>query len=148
MARAHQVILLGVCCHAPHPVAVGVLGQAVGKLLGGPRLGAIEHDDVPALGKARHAGSVHGQEAQASLETPDDPRGRPGGWGISRAPSSCFKSLLSHAGARTSLPQLPWQPGAEAAPAIKVFLHSHSRSHFGRIFKRHAKDTTECSVKN
>lgn len=132
---AHQVILLRVGCHAPHAVAVGILGQAVGKLLGGPRLGAVEHDDVPALEKARRVGSVQGQEAQASLEPPDDHRGRPGGWGTSRAPSSCFKSLLSHSGARTSLPQpLRWT-GAEATPAIKVILHSRSRSRFGQIFK-------------
>lgn len=63
---AHQVILLGVCSHAPHPVAVGVLGQAVGKLLRCPRLGTVEHDDVPALEKARHTRSGRDREPQAS----------------------------------------------------------------------------------
>lgn len=47
----HQVILFRVCGHAPHPVAVGILGQPVGKLLSGSRLGAIEYDNVPSLGE-------------------------------------------------------------------------------------------------
>lgn len=44
-------------CPASHSGG-GVLGQAVGKLLSSPRLGAIEHDDVPALEMAGHTGSV------------------------------------------------------------------------------------------
>lgn len=91
-ARAHQVILLRVCRHAPHPVAMGVLGQAVGKLLGGPRLGAVEHDDVPALGTARHVGSVRGKEPQSSLEALGDHRGRQVPQGH---PLSCLLQVLA-----------------------------------------------------
>lgn len=49
VGHTHQVILFRVCGHAPHPIAVGILGQSVSKLLSSSRLGAIEYDNVPSL---------------------------------------------------------------------------------------------------
>lgn len=50
----YQVILLWICCHAPETIAMGIFGEAIGKLLCCACLGAIENHDIPALGKKKN----------------------------------------------------------------------------------------------
>lgn len=142
VVRAHQVILLGVCWHAPHSVAVGVLGQAVGKLLSSPRLGAIEHDDVPALGKARYSGSVKGH-AERFHQTPGDHRAGQAGGAPQGHPPSLLLPVLSKSfwgwDLMATAPRWMRAKATQMTPVIKVISHSYSRSRFGQIFKWHAE---------
>lgn len=121
-------------CHAPHPI--GVLGQAVGKLLSSPRLGAIEHDDVPALEMAGHTGSVRGQEPQASPETQGDQGAGGSSWHPFLLQVLSKPPLGQHLTATATAAEGSGGHPAGSSQAIKVSnTHSCSKSHRGQIFK-------------
>lgn len=54
----YQVILLWICCHAPEAVAMGIFGEAIGKLLCCARLGTVENHYIPPLERKKNPFSM------------------------------------------------------------------------------------------